>query len=289
MLLAAILVCSSSCNFYRRITGRKKTAAADSSLAVATDSLAIKKDSTAIALDSNAKTDSPVVVSIPQDSAQQALLSSLLPYWNNRIAWNTFNGKAKAHFEGKGESPDFTANIRMAHDKAIWVSVSVLIIGEVARVYITPDTIQVLDRLHKTVQILPFSESSNLLPIHADFASLQSLIIGEVLPSAHQPNFAQDTANAFILGYSSPDFSQSAQFDKPDTSLHYQAIASQGATMVSEYTNWTSINNRRFANNRNLTMNDKGEPYMLSLEFNRAAFDEAVEMPLSIPDKYERK
>jgi hypothetical protein len=284
LLLVALVWSASSCNFYRRITGRKKTGGPDSSLVIikdttqqpVPDSGLVRKDSVALP---------PAQI----DSTQQALLQNLLPLWNRQRAWTTFNGKAKAHFEGKGDVPDFTAHIRMEKGKSIWISVTALLNFEAARVFITPDTVHIMDKLRKEVRTIPFAEISSIIPIHADFPSLQSLIIGDVLQTGHQPNVAKDTADALVLSSVSADFLQSLQFHRLDSALHFQYLAAVTATMLCEYGAWNGEGPLRFANNRNLTMTDKGETYNLSLEFSRAAFDEAVEMPFSVPDSYERK
>jgi hypothetical protein len=278
LLLLAITLAwgASSCNFYRRITGTKRPSA-DSTALVVKDTARAPGDTAAAAS------------AIRADSAQQALLQRLLPLWNARTPWSTFSGNAKSHFEGKGEVPDFTAHIRMEKDKAIWISVTATFLNiEAARVLITPDTVQIQDKIQKESRVMSFREAGSLLPIPADFGALQSLIIGEAISAGHQPNVAKDTANALIAGFISPDLSLSMQFDKADSALHFQSIATPTSSVICEYSNWTRIGAHRFANTRNMVMTDKADTYILNLDFSKAVFDEAVEMPFSIPDNYKR-
>src|ERR1043165_3661696 len=185
----------SSCNFYRRITGRKKAKVEDSTaVAIIADTLKPKIDSAVVKIDSTTKV--PVT---PVDTAELVLLQALLPHWNTKTSWTTFSGKAKMHYEGKGSSYDFTSVIRMENGKSLWLSASILGgMVEAARILITPDTIRIMNRLNKEVTILPFSAADSLLPVHADFNSLQALIIGDVLQRQDQPNAAKDTAGALI-------------------------------------------------------------------------------------------
>lgn len=290
LLTIACVWSMSSCNFYRRIAGRKKNTTADSSLVVVKDSAQITVDTTVVRIDSGlVRNDTATASSISKDSAQQALLQKLLPYWNAQTSWTTFNGKAKAHIEGKGDVPDFTAHIRMEKGKAIWISVTALLNIEAARVLITPDTVQIQNKLQKEFRAIPFSEAGTLLPIPADFTALQNLIIGDVLQTGHQPTSAQDTADVLILSFASLDFTQTLQFNKADTSLHFQAVATPTSSMICEYGTWITASPQRFANNRNLILTDKADNYNLSLEFTKAVFNEPVEMPFTIPDKYDRK
>lgn len=284
LLLLALTWGASSCNFYRRITGHKKAGAADSALVLVKDSAQRSIPDTSIV-----RNDSISLPPIQPDSTQQVLLQGLLPLWSTQRAWATFNGRAKAHFEGKADVPDFTAQIRMEKGKSIWISVNALLPIEAFRVLITTDTITILDRLRREVRSIPFSDISSIIPIHADFASLQSLIVGDPLQTGHQPNIAKDTAGSLILSSISPDFMQSLQFNRSDSSLHFLYVAAATASMLCEYGAWTGEGLQRFANNRNLTLTDKGEISNLSLEFNKATFDEPVEMPFSVPNSYDRK
>jgi hypothetical protein len=281
LLISISVICTApSCKLYRRITGKQKlSTAADSSLVVR-DTARTQPDTVAAKLDS--------VVTPPIDLNQQALLASLLPRWNEQLSWQTFDGKAKVHYEGKGESRDFTATFRMEKGSRIWVSVTALGIMEVARVLITPDTVQFIDRFNKKAHILPFNQLGSLLPIRGDFASLQSLIIGDAMQTGHQPNQAKDTADELIVSYISPEFNQRLQFSKADTSLHIQAISAPEAFLLCLYSDYITEAGHRFAASRALSMADKAEQHSLNMEFNKVAFNEAIETPFSIPAKYER-
>jgi hypothetical protein len=281
VLSLCIIFTAPSCTLYRRITGKQKPVPAIDSIGLARDTIAIATDSAVVKIDT---TLAPVV-----NPQQPALLSALLPLWSAETPWRTFNGKAKVHYEGKGEDHSLTANIRMEKDKRIWISAIGLGVFEVARILITPDTVQIIDRMHKEVRVLPFSQLSSLLPIRGDFASIQNLIIGDAMRTGQVPNMAKDTADELFLGFVSPDLTHTLQFSKSDTSLHFQAISAPETFLLCQYSDYANENGRHFATTRKLSMTDKGDQHSLSLEFNKAGFDEAIETPFSIPDKYERK
>ncbi len=283
LLLAVSLSGASSCNIYRRIGGRRQpTPNVDSSLITVRDSILSTVD-TDIVVNSGV----PAIQRIATDSG---LLMALLPYWNAQTTWNTFNGKAKAHYEGRGEDRDFAVVIRMERGKSVWISVTALGLFEAARVLIRPDSIFILNRLQREVRSIPFADAGSLLPIRADFAALQSLIIGDRLLTGHAPTDAKDTAATLIISAKDPDFSQSLQFDRQDTLLRFQSIAEGGAFLLAESGDYRRVDSmRRFADKRDIFITDRGEQHVLTLEFSKADFDEAVELPFSIPDKYERK
>jgi hypothetical protein len=270
LVALGILFGASSCKYWRRVTGRQKAAVViDSALAVNTDSLI-----------------APPII----DSEKLAALEKWLPIWNAQTAYSTFSGRAKMDYEGGGESHELNANIRMERDKRIWISITAVLGVEVARALITPDTIIAINRIDKEVRILPFAEADKLLPVHADFATLQSLIIGDVLRTGHMPNELVDTTDGVVvLAAIDSGFIQQVRFNREDTLLISQSLSSATSTLVSAYRNYDIISGRRFAKTRELTMQDKGDRHRIMLEFNKVSFDEPVDMNISIPAKYERK
>jgi len=292
IIATGILCGASSCNLWRRVTGRQKASsvAVDSSIVVKTDSLRAQPD-TAIVL-----TDTAVVV-VPApaiDSNKLALIRAWQPRWNAQLAYATFSGRAKVNYEGGGESQEFTVNIRMEKDKRIWVSITGLLGIEGARALITPDTIIAINRLQKEVRILPFTEVDKLLPVKADFATLQALIIGDVFPTGIAINDVVDTAQTVILAAVDTASIQQVRFDKPDslsrdTMLISQTLASATSAITSSYLFYELINGRSFSKGRELLMKDGAAVHNISLEFSKVSFDEPVDMSFSIPSKYERK
>ncbi|MBS1615350.1 MAG: DUF4292 domain-containing protein [Bacteroidetes bacterium] len=215
------------------------------------------------------------------------LLLALLPHALPDSQWHSFSGRADAHFEGAGQSHDFNASIRMERGKSIWVSATAVLNFEVARLLITPDSVWLINRLTRSVFALPFDKMDALLPIKADFESLQSLILGS--PMRLQPNVAKDTAALLVLAYSAPGKVQLLQFSKSDTSLQLQYLASETSSMSCSYSNRSLKDGHLFPASRRLRLSDQGAGYLLNLDFNKVSFDAPTTFPFSIPDNYQRK
>lgn len=288
LLLLVFIACAiSSCNVWRRGTGKRKAIPASDSTVVigpADSGSKVYRDSALARIDSAAGASDTV-----PDAAQLALLAVYRPLWEAQTAFSTFSGKAKVQYEGKGESHDLSATIRIEKDRKIWVSITALGLLEVARALITPDSIIAIDRIHKEVRMLPFAEAGKVLPAQVDFATLQSLIVGGVLRTAYPLTKVTDTVGQLFLTASSADYVQRVTYSKSDTTISAQSLAARGALLQGIYFNYALIGGRQFPNNRDLTMSDKGETHFVKLEFSRAVFDEPVDMGFSIPAKYERK
>ena len=84
----------------------------------------------------------------PEKIAPQTLLDSVSRHHVD-FEWLSF--KARVDYTGDKRSENFTANIRMRKDSVIWASITSLMGIEVARLLITKDSVEVLDRLKKEI------------------------------------------------------------------------------------------------------------------------------------------
>ncbi|OON66735.1 hypothetical protein B0919_21375 [Hymenobacter sp. CRA2] len=95
--------------------------------------------------------------------------------------------KGKAQIEANGEKYSANLNVRMRKDSVIWVSASLLGI-EGIRARITPDTVQVINKLEKTYYAGGFDYLRRQFNVPITYAQLQAMLLGDYLPAP------QDTA-----------------------------------------------------------------------------------------------
>ena len=162
-----------------------------------------------------------------------ASLSSMMPLWDRDIAYHTFSGKAKVHYDGKGDQQDFTAFIRMERGKKVWISIVALGLVEALRAQVTPDSVIAIDRIHHTVRALPASEAGKLLPAGFDFASLQRLLIGDVLHGAKKPDAVTTLSDGgWQFTLNDGDVYQNAVFSARDSTLSSPAFTKRGRMLL---------------------------------------------------------
>jgi hypothetical protein len=99
-----------------------------------------------------------------------------------QVTFNTFTGKAKTTLTLGGSTHDVTLNLRINNNKEIWASVTVALGIEAARAVITPDSIMVLNRLQGIYLKKPFSFIYKYTNKQVDYAMLQALFTGNVVP-----------------------------------------------------------------------------------------------------------
>lgn len=292
IVLALLLQVMASCNVLKKKPNRKNVTV-DSSGVVTTVTdttapLAVLEDTVVAPVD----VPTPGEV-IPLSPEKQALINTLMPMWAKRIDYKTFKGKAKMHYEGMGMKHDLAANFRMEKDKVIWVHVTAgMGLVNVARVYITPDSLTLLNYLDKSVMRMTAEEARQKLPASIDFNLIQSLIMGEGLRNTGQPVDASDFGGTWSLDIAGADAKQQANFNKADSTLRSLQVLSTlagGLAGMIQFGNYSNVTGRNFALSRAINVQSKGEQHYLDMTFNNASFDEAVDFPFSIPADYVNK
>ncbi len=228
-----------------------------------------------------------------QDAAAAQLFkdSSLQKMQINYIDFKTFSAKAKVETQdNKGKNPDITAVIKMVKDSAIWLSLTATFLNvEVFRVYITPDSVILLDKRDKTVQYRSLSFLQEVTNIPFDFKALQNMLIGN-------PVFF-DTASAqfkryqnYILGNSVNQFFKnlltltgtdavllSSKLDDTD--------ASRNRTAYIQYDAYEKVDSFSFATLRRITISEVNK-LDINLQYKQMEFNKDLSVIFNVPKSY---
>lgn len=214
--------------------------------------------------------------------------------------------KANVSYTDKsGETNSFDINLRMNKDSAIWISITPLLGIEVARVLIRPDSVFILDRLHKTVMRRNFNYFEEWLRARANFDMIQSVLIGnyfqymekEKIKSLYdeQPYFILSTLNKRQVRRASEEKDPS----KPVTQDfwidgNYRIAKSRitddpkNRNIEANYKNFTEVSGGLFPNSLIVTV-ASGSPTIIKVEYTKVESEETMQMPFTIPAKYEEK
>jgi hypothetical protein len=97
------------------------------------------------------------------------------------VDFRFLSAKGKAQFDLQGNQQAANINVRIRKDSVIWISAS-LIGFEGVRAYITRDSVQVLDKLHREYYAGDFAYLSQRLNVPVNFEMVQALLLGNYLP-----------------------------------------------------------------------------------------------------------
>lgn len=227
------------------------------------------------------------------DTMSQQIINGLTSSWLKEANFKTFSSKTKVAFEGFGEKQDLIAHIRIKKDEVIWVSVAAMGgIVQVARLNITNDTIKMINYIDKEATILPMSEAQKLLPVPADFQTLQNLILGNRLHKEGLMVHGYEADDLFMLQINDTIVNQLVGFRKVDsllTSIQMISSKANDATGFLRLLDYTPINNQPFSMKREIIIESKNKQYFLGLDFVNVDIDKPVDLPFTIPKNFRRK
>ncbi len=257
------------------------------SMASASDSAIVLADTTKPAFPVVPPAPMPYDTAAMLRAANESLIAQYRYLWTRRIDYKTFSGKARVHIETPDGSNDFAAHFRIRKDSVIWVSVNLAGIP-VARVFITRDSIFMIDYYHKEAKIQPLNQIAKILPTEVSFSSLQNLVLGEPLSDGAITS-ATPSGDSVAMQVEDSNYVQQFVFNLADSSMRNAHLATRspaGPHAFSEYSMYEVDNGRRIATNRAVNVQNNNAIYILEMYFSKMEFDEPQEYPFSIPKSY---
>ena len=112
---------------------------------------------------------------------------------------NTFSAKVNAETDINNQGNSFTANLRVKVDSAIWMSISPALGIEVARVFITRDSLKFTNRINGTYFKGDYRYLNSLLQIELNFNMIQSILLGNIYLHYSKDKYNCDKDNLNLI------------------------------------------------------------------------------------------
>lgn len=208
---------------------------------------------------------------------------------SRQLTFNTFSAKAKTQLNINGNNQDVTLNIRINRDKKIWVSVTALLGVEVARALITPDSIQVLNKFQGVYLKKPFSYIHKFASRQIDYITLQSLLVGNAIPKLLNEDIKFEPSANNITGSGKLDELVYKLVLGPDMRVTQTSLANEQLQQSLQVTNNVFIqtaDNKVVPSQIDIASVVKKQKIQVNLRYNKVEFDQQLDYPFSIPDKY---
>ena len=229
-----------------------------------------------------------------KDSALMQLNKDLLEFKKHYIDFNTFSAKIKADVEtSKEKLPDLTAVVRIQKDKAIWMSVSATFLNiEVYRVYITPDSVILLNKKDKEVQYRSLDYLQEVTQIPFDFKTLQDMIIGNAIFYEDKVQSSRRVDNFILLSTIGKYFKHLLTLADDSKLLVRSKLddvdMTRNRTADISYSDYESIEGFQFSTARGIIISEKNKIDM-NLKFRQVEFNKELSMTFNIPKNYTQK
>ncbi|WP_400193352.1 DUF4292 domain-containing protein [Hymenobacter sp. B81] len=205
------------------------------------------------------------------------------------------SAKGKAQIDANGEKYSANVNLRMRKDSVIWLSASLLGI-EGVRAIITPDSVQVINKLEKTFYAGNFTYLSRQFNVPVTFAQVQALLLGDYLPALNgaTPRVENDGPvqkvnyqQASVLVEQLIDLSRSRV-----QKLSVQDVQTSNSVKVT-YADFQPLegNGQLFAHGTLIEAQQPGRPAaLISISYRSVELDKSkLDFPFSVPAAYGRK
>lgn len=209
----------------------------------------------------------------------------------NRVNFTTFTSKINVDYrDADDKNYNLNANLRMYKDSAIWVSVNAILGIEALRLYITRDSVKILDKQNKqyTARSVDYLQEVTALPLNLTI--LQDLFVGNpvFLDSSNVVSYSRANNSIALLSVGRwfknlltvDDGAKTLQRSKLD-----DVDITRNRTADLTYSDYENKAGVPFATKRNITIAEK-KKLDIKLDFKQYAFNEEVSFPFSIPKNY---
>lgn len=221
---------------------------------------------------------------IPTPIKIDAAVSSLLAKVNNNeIVFKELALKLKTKVTSPDLNQSFTTNIRWKKNEKIWLSMSIIGI-EGARVLITRDSIQIMDKINNRYILKPIDYIREKTFVQLSFDDIEQLLLGQMLfAEAAEVSYAANATN-HTLSFDGGRFLSHLIFDKSSAHLSGQYITDKMymQTLSSQYQNYQPQLGKQFPMDRELKMSSGVSTFEMIAKFQSIEIKENLEYPFYI-------
>ncbi len=227
-------------------------------------------------------TDSIALAGLKEEMYERVMLNS--------VDFKTFTSRVKVEYQNhEGQKNNATANVRMASDSIIWISLSGALGVEGFRVRITPDSVIIMDKLERSVTYAPLNYLKEMTQLSLTFKDLQDMLIGN--PVLFTKNLISITRSRdkLILHSVGENFENTVALDSASNQMEQSFLEDlelPERNLDIRYGGYVDHGGKRFSEVRSIIITNK-TVLQLSLDFKQVVFDAAVDFPFNIPRSYE--
>ncbi|MFT3680488.1 MAG: DUF4292 domain-containing protein [Ferruginibacter sp.] len=239
-----------------------------------------KKDTTSVHITNQAEIDSVMTI------------KNVLTDVHKRIPdYKTFSAKIKAEYEdAKGKQPNITVYVRMFKDSLIWMSGYATVFNiEAFRVLINKDSVYVVDKINKEVQMRSIDYLQEVTQIPFDFKTLQDLLVGNPVFFSDSVVSYKETESKIVLATLGKSFKHLLTLNKSDRNILHSKLddvdINRNRTADITYSDFENNNGLVFSTFREITVSEKNK-LDIQLKYKQYEFNKDLQVVFSIPKNY---
>ena len=211
---------------------------------------------------------------------------------DNNFEFNNFEAKFDVKMKGDNKF-GLKGQLRMQNDSVIWVSLSLKLGIEMARVMITEDSLKFINRSNKTYITENLDYVNDFLPIEASIKLMQDILVGNNNQIERNDKYKVAIENNSYKLMSNENSvlrndilvtPKTFRISKYDIRLYDDNIN----ILQLQYDNFQKINNKYLPTKIIIKLNS-GEDVNIEIDYSEIKVGEKPSFPFNITKKYERR
>jgi hypothetical protein len=209
------------------------------------------------------------------------------------IDFTTFAATAKLEIEtAKGRQPDFATKIKMIKDSVIWISISATIFNaEVFRALITKDSVKLLNKRDKEIQLRSIDYLTELTNIPFTLETLQNLLLGNSIFFDANKMAIKKFNTYMLISSLTSDFKNLTTFNTTHNGIDHIKIddldVMQNRTADFSFDGFEITDGRKFSMERQIIASEKSK-LIIAMHFKQVEFNKELSISFNIPKGYKR-
>ena len=221
---------------------------------------------------------------IPEMRTKQILKKHI----KQHAKFNTLQCKLKIELFQNSKAQSNTVTLRMDRGKTIWINAFLNMI----RIKITPDRVQMYNKIDKTYFDGDFSLIKQLLGIDLDFSNLENLLLGETFFKHNSSSLKQvkDNNSVYTLKPYKLDPTLNVLYR---INPFYFKMKTQEISHLKEeiylkvnYDDFQEINQQLIPSKMAITINEKQNNTFIKLNLKSVSLNQSIRFPFKLPKGY---
>ena len=212
----------------------------------------------------------------------------------NYIDFKTFSAKIKVDVEdAKGKQPDIIASLRMIKDSAIWISLTATFLNiEVYRIYITRDSVVLMNKQAKEVQYRSLDYLQEVTQIPFDYKTIQDILLGNPVFFTDSNATFKKLGEFILVSSIGNNFKNLLTLSSDKNLLIHSKLDDvdvyRNRTASITYDDYLYNSERAFSTRRQIIISEKSK-IDIRLNYKQFEFNKELSVTFSVPKNYKKK
>lgn len=240
------------------------------------------------------KDTTSILIKTAADDSLAIIKNALSDIQQKKIDFQTFSAKIKVEYQdSKGKQPNITAYVRMIKDSVIWISGYATVFNiEAFRVLINKDSVFVLDKINKEVQLRSIDYLQEVTEIPFDFKTLQDLLLGNPIFFGDSVVSYKETESKILLAAIGSNFKHLLTLTRPGKVIVHSKLddvdLNRNRTADITYDEFENNSGVNFSTYREITVSEKNK-LDIQLKYKQYEFNKDLQVNFNIPKNYKQK